>query len=862
MHKKKGLTLFFIGTMMLLGGIMQTVQSEQENTELNSAKNSVLAEADTSDMFSDRDKEVGYEETESIAIQLSDDGSSCESDFVVISENTVTIKDEGTYILSGTLTDGMVIVEAEDTDKIQIVLDNVTISNPRSAALYVRSADKVFVTTKAESENTLQNGGTYSAIDENNIDAAVFSKSDLTFNGEGTLNITADAGHGIVSKDDLVFTCGNYQITSAEHGISGRDSVRIANGLYTIVSGKDGIHAENTEDTSLGFVYLQNGTFDITAQQDGISAGAWLETEDGNYTILTGAGSAGGQNQEMLEKGPTEEQQLTEDTEENAVSIKGIKSENQMILKGGSYTIDAEDDAIHSNGDLTISDGSYRLASGDDGIHGDAGVTISGGSIEIEQSYEGMEGLSIDISGGEISILALDDGINAAGGNDSSGFEGFGPGKDQFASTEGAYICISGGRVEIDASGDGIDSNGDITVSGGETYLSGPVNNGNGSLDYSGSAVITGGVFAASGSSGMVQNFDSSSTQGVMMVKLNTQEADTTILLTDSADTELLSWTAKKEYSSVILSCPEIQQGETYLLKAGAAEESIYMESTVYGNSVQTGDMPAMGDKNIKERKESGMSDGQGLKMAPGERGEMPGNVPPDDEEYKPEMNMDMEENATTFSLESDSYIIENFPILEQMPELPTGCEITAMTMALNYYGYEADKVQMAEKYLPQIASADIYVGEDGILRGNDLNQYFIGDPTTSNGTICGTGAIVTAANAYLEDHESTLTAIEKNGIETEKLYEMIRENIPVVVWCTIGMEERQEIQESWYTENGEYVDWSRNDHGAVLIGYSGDTVTIADPISGLVEYEKEQFETVFESRGSKCVILTETEEI
>ncbi len=545
MQKKKALALFLIGTMTLLGGIIQTVKSEQENTESNSSKNSVPAEADVSDMFSDRDKEVGYEETESIAIQLSDDGSSCESDSVVISENTVTIKKEGTYILSGTLTDGMVIVEAEDTDKIQLVLDDVTISNLRSAALYVRSADKVFVTTKAESENTLQNGGTYSAIDENTIDAAVFSKSDLTFNGEGTLNITADAGHGIVSKDDLVFTCGNYQITSAEHGISGKDSVRIANGVYTIVSGKDGIHAENTEDASLGFVYLQNGTFDITSQQDGISASAWLEMEDGNYTILTGAGSAGVQNQDMSEQNPAEKQ-LTENTEENTVSIKGIKSENQMILKGGSYTIDAEDDAIHSNGDLAITGGTYQLSSGDDGIHGDAGVTISGGSVEIEQSYEGVEGLSIDISGGEISILALDDGLNAAGGNDSSGFEEFGPGEDQFASTEGAYICISGGMLEIDASGDGVDSNGDITVSGGETYLSGPVNNGNGSLDYSGSAAITGGVFAASGSSGMAQNFDSSSTQEVMMVNLNTQEADTIISLTDSADTELLSWTAKK----------------------------------------------------------------------------------------------------------------------------------------------------------------------------------------------------------------------------------------------------------------------------------------------------------------------------
>ena len=331
----------------------------------------------------------------------------------------------------------------------------------------------------------MENNGTYTSIDENNIDAAVFSKSDITFNGKGTLTITAQEGHGIVSKDDLVFTSGNYVITSAGHGISGKDSVRIANGSYTIVSGKDGIHAENTEDSSLGFVYLAGGIFDVSSQQDGISASSWLQAEDGTYTILTGEGSAKTQNggdRKPMERIPQEE------TEEDTTSIKGMKAVVQLVLKGGNYTIDAEDDTIHSNGNIAISGGAYDLSSGDDGVHADSNVTIYGGNIDVAKSYEGIEGLSIDILDGEISVLASDDGMNAAGGNDSSGLEGFQGGDDQFASTEGAYIHISGGVLHVNAFGDGIDSNGDVTVSGGETYVSGPTNNGNGTLDYSGTA--------------------------------------------------------------------------------------------------------------------------------------------------------------------------------------------------------------------------------------------------------------------------------------------------------------------------------------------------------------------------------------
>ncbi len=203
------------------------------------------------------------------------------------------------------------------------------------------------------------------------------------------------------------------------------------------------------------------------------------------------------------------------------------------------------------------------------------------------------------------------------------------------------------------------------------------------------------------------------------------------------------------------------------------------------------------------------------------------------------------------------SYEIENFPVLYQMPELPTGCEITALTMLLNYYGLPAEKVEMATGYLPTLLSAETYVGEDGKMYGNDMNQYFIGNPTTQNGIICGTGAIITAANDFLLDYGSTLRATDQTGTAVEELYHMVSRGIPVMVWCTIGMENRSPVQ-GWYTENGTYVDWSRNDHGAVLIGYTSDTVKIADPISGIVEYDRKQFESVFASRKGQCVILEE----
>lgn len=596
--------------------------------------------ADTSDMFTERDMETTYDEENAVSIELNGDSAVCESESVQIAESTVSIVEEGTYILSGGLDDGMLIVEADDTDKVQIVLNGAQITSSSSAAVYVLSADKVFITTAVGTENTLANGGEYVAIDDNNIDAAVFSKSDLTLNGEGSLCVSAAVGHGIVSKDDLVFTSGTYEVTAASHGLSGKDSVRIAGGSYTIQSGKDGIHAENADDASLGFVYIADGTFAITAEGDGMSAAGYLQADGGDYTITAGGGAReqniGGEAApemagDMLQGGvvqpgaagemPLDDgtqpgaagempsdigqqpgaagempsdigQQLdmaegtqsdTESSTEDSTSMKGMKSSTELLLNGGTYMLNCADDALHSNGNLTVNNGSFEIQTGDDGIHADNAVIIMDCDMEILQSYEGIEGLSIDIAGGEIALTASDDGLNAAGGNDSSGTGG--RGDDIFAVMEGAYICISGGALNINAYGDGIDSNGDLTVSGGQTYVSGPVNGGNGSLDYAGEAAITGGIFVAAGASEMAQNFGESSTQAVMMVNVSGGEAGSTITLADSDGSELLSWQAEKAYSSVIVSCPELAQGDTYTLTTGEVETTVTMDSLVYGSA-------------------------------------------------------------------------------------------------------------------------------------------------------------------------------------------------------------------------------------------------------------------------------------
>ena len=533
----------FFACSLLLAGCTNASVPADSATEIESNSDTSLAAAGTSapittEYFSTRDFEVGYDESQSAIITLSGDTATSSSDAVQISGSTVTITDEGTYILSGTLEDGMIIVNSEKTDKTQLVLKDVSIHSETSAAIYVLQSDKVFITTAADTINTLSNGGTFTAIDENNIDGVIYSREDITLNGSGTLVVSSPAGHGVISKDSLTATSGIYEINCASHGFEGKDDICIANADFTIVSGKDGIHAENADDASLGFVYIQSGTFDISAEGDGISAAAYMQIED-------------------------------------STSIKGIKAGGNLMINGGKFTIDSADDSIHSNTSLEINGGVFEIASGDDAFHADENLTVNAGTIHISKSYEGLEGLHVRIAGGEISLVASDDGLNAAGGTDSSGMGG--RGNDKFGSgntSSNGSVVIAGGTLYIEASGDGIDANGTLQITGGDTTVCGPIIGDTATLDYDISGSITGGTFIGTGSARMAQTF-TDSTQGVIMVRVGSQAAGTAFTLLDSEGNTVLTGTPDLPYETVILSSPQIQSKETYRITVDTFSEEL-----------------------------------------------------------------------------------------------------------------------------------------------------------------------------------------------------------------------------------------------------------------------------------------------
>lgn len=598
-----------------------SVVSSSENSDNASSDTSAENTTDVSELFSDRDFETDYDESKSAKITLSGDSASCSSDAVEISGSTITIKDEGTYILSGTLDNGMIIVNADKTDKTQLVLNNVSIHSETSAPVYILQADKVFITIAEGSSNTLSNGGTFTAIDDNNIDAVIFSKEDLTLNGAGTLTITSPAGHGIVSKDSLKLTSGTYDISSASHALTGKDDVCIANANFTLTSGKDGIHAENTDDTALGLVYIQSGTFTITSEGDGISSASYMQIDDGNFNIISGGGSANAENKTSDSWGnfmgggmggggrvpgsgknstmgnsagkasatgsagtdlngtatDTGTDNTTDtDSDDDSTSIKAIKASGNLTINCGTFTINSADDSIHSNASITVHGGTFDIASGDDGFHADETLTITSASINISESYEGLEGLHINISGGEITLTASDDGLNAAGGTDQSGFGGqrgnetFGGGPGGSSSSSSGSIVISGGTIHVTASGDGLDANGTLEITGGSTTVCGPTQGDTATLDYDTSGVITGGTFIGTGGAGMAQSF-SDSDQGVIAVSTGNQSAGTEIKLTDRDGNTIITHTPELDFAVVILSSPDIISGETYTITVGSS---------------------------------------------------------------------------------------------------------------------------------------------------------------------------------------------------------------------------------------------------------------------------------------------------
>lgn len=620
-YRRKKLLALFCATALSMtavagctGAKSSTGNVVSSETETNAEETSAQSEAgsySSADMFTERDLAGTYEESGAVYVTLSGDGITGETDGVAINGQTVTITAEGTYIFSGTLSEGQIVVDA-DKAKVQIVFDNVDITCASSAAVYVKNAEKVFVTLAEGSQNTLRNTDEYVAIDDNNIDAVIFAKLDLTLNGTGSLTIVSAEGHGIVSKDDLKITGGTYDITAAGHALSGKDSVRIADGTFILTAEKDGIHAENADDEEKGYIYIADGDFTITSDGDGMDASNIVQIEDGTFDITAGGGAAnsqkthesdmpgGGMSQnierpdgesmpQMGEKPDGENMPQDTTTDESGTSTKGIKAGGGMYLNGGTYQIDSADDSIHSNANITIADGTYTLATGDDGVHADDALTVNGGTITVTESYEGLEGLTVTINDGTIDITARDDGVNAASGTDQSGFGTFG---DHFKGMDSAddeteettdnemWMELNGGYIHILAGGDGVDSNGDLTINGGEIYIDGPSDNGNSAIDYGdrSSAYVNGGMLVAIGNSGMAEGMSDSSKQEVLMVKLGEQMKAGDVVLTDSEGNVIVSYTALKSYDCVIISTAEVESGATYTLTTSGTTTEVTAE--------------------------------------------------------------------------------------------------------------------------------------------------------------------------------------------------------------------------------------------------------------------------------------------
>lgn len=580
---KKNLTILL--TMMLVAALMacSAVETTTGATEVQNVSSAILEAAAGSVSTSATSVETALAENSEVhgtvedtvwdssaatQIVLNGDSIAVNGTGVTVDGSNATITAAGSYSLSGALADGQIVVDTADEDIVRLILNGVELSSSTGAPISILDAKQAVIVLAENTENSVSDAAGYvfedPETDEPN--AAIFSKSDLTIQGEGSLVVYGNYNDGIASKDGLLIAGGTITVEAVDDGIRGKDYLVIQDGNLTINAQGDGLKSDNEEDAAKGFISIENGVIRITSGGDAMQAQTDVMISGGEFTLTAGGGS----NSRI----------------EESLSAKGIKGAVSVNIDGGSFTIDAADDAIHSNGSMVINDGAYLLSTGDDGMHADESIEINGGEIRITKSYEGIESAVITINGGVIYIVASDDGINVAGGNDSSGMfpggrMGRGPGQDAFAASGNYFLYINGGYIVIEASGDGIDANGTIEMTDGVVLVNGPTVQMNSAIDYDVSFKITGGFLAAAGSSGMAQTPGEASSQYALLLNFNTQRAGTLVHIRNSAGEELLTFAPTKDFQSIAFSSAELVNGATYEVyfegsSSGAVADGLY----------------------------------------------------------------------------------------------------------------------------------------------------------------------------------------------------------------------------------------------------------------------------------------------
>ncbi len=364
-------TLHKITAALTAGTILLLSATACSETPAASSPESTETTADTGKVtvitsetaFTDKDLEVGYNDSEAETITLNGDSAVSDSSSVRINGQIITITGKGTYVITGTLNDGYIIVDAGDSDDIRLILQDAEITSSDYAALYCLNADNVYITLADGTENALINGGEFDSKDSNNVDGAVFAKTDITINGSGSLKITSTA-HGIVGKDDIAVTGGSITVTAEKDGIQANDSVAVQNADLYITCGKDGIQADNDKDTSKGYVYIYSGNITIESGDDGITASSYLQIDGGTIDI--------------------------------AKSYEGLEGET-VIINGGNISIVSSDDAINAASD------SSTETMRDDGV---SNIRITGGDIYIRSEGDGVDSNgTLEMTGGNLVVM-------------------------------------------------------------------------------------------------------------------------------------------------------------------------------------------------------------------------------------------------------------------------------------------------------------------------------------------------------------------------------------------------------------------------------------------------------------------------
>lgn len=515
--------------------------------------------------------DLEYDESTVVGIALDGASATGASDSVNVDGSTVTITAGGTYSLSGTLTDGEIIVDAADDD-VTLILEGVDITNDDGAAIAIMSADDAVVLLADGSTNQLTDGGIYvfADADTDEPNAALFSTADLTIAGDGELVVTGNYNDGIASKDGLAIEAGTISVIAADDGIRGKDYVIVDGGNIEVEAGGDGIKADNDEEADRGYVQMNGGVVSITAGDDGMQAATDVIVVDGQLSIDAGSVSDSG---------------------------RALQGDVMVSIGGGVIDATAVDDAIHSNGEVMIDGGMVTLAAGDDGIHGDQFVTINDGTVTITDAYEGIESEVITINDGVIDITSNDDGLNVAGADATTtdattttgeaaeeiavaappargdGGGGRGGGGGPVEAVGDYYVYINGGTTTItitdnlDEQGDGIDANGHIEMTGGLVIVSGATDTRNSAVDYSGGTfLMTGGTFIGTNVDGRnSEGIGVGSSQASMYVTTgSTLAAGTAIYIEDADGNGLVTFEPANDYSVIVFSSPDLVDGESY----------------------------------------------------------------------------------------------------------------------------------------------------------------------------------------------------------------------------------------------------------------------------------------------------------